>query len=94
MRLEPLAPLFPSHPTGLNAPTIDIWAAQMYIYEGSLWVILPQTQDSHIGKQSQGTSSHLSEFEVNTDVVELKFPNPSLTHCISGCVFEAPSHMV
>ena len=63
----------------------------MYIYEGSLGAELSH---SHIRKQSQGTSSHLSEFQVNTDVIELKFPNLSFTHNISGCVFDAPSYMV
>jgi len=40
MGLEPFAPSSPL-PTRLNTPRIDIYTAQMYIYEGSVQVELP-----------------------------------------------------
>ena len=93
MRLEPFAPSS-LLPTRLNAPRIDIGTAQMYIYEGSLQVERSHkipTLANEVEVQALVSRSLNSK---STDVLELKFPNPSLTHSISGCVFEAPSHMV
>jgi hypothetical protein len=66
----------------------------MYIYEGSLPVERSHKIPTLVNEVEVQALVSRSLNSKSTDVVELKFPNPSLTHSISGCVFEAPSHMV